>query len=115
MSVKPTQTLETTTMKTFLGSLLAGTMQAIETGFRAYLMFSERDARILASAYGSPSPAIEDSQDSRPYENASTVSIPRKMKPPQRLTPPYRPIPPGMDPALIDLTLGAALRKRLHM
>jgi hypothetical protein len=102
-------------MKTFLGSLLASIMQAIETGFRAYFIFSERDARDLASAYGFPSPEIEDSQDSRPYENASTVGIPRKMKLPQRLTPPYRPIPLGMHPELIGVTLGAALRRRHHM
>ncbi|HXM01604.1 MAG TPA: hypothetical protein VN939_03325 [Chthoniobacterales bacterium] len=76
-------------MKTFLGSLLASTMQAIETGFWAYFTFSERDARILASAYGSPHPEIEDLQDSRPSENESTVSIPSKMKLPQRLTPAY--------------------------
>ena len=102
-------------MKTSFGSLLASTMQAIETGFRAYFTFSERDARILASAYGFPHPEIEDLPDSRPPENESTVSIPSKMKLPQRLTPPYRPVPPGMDPELIDLTLGAVLRKRLHM
>jgi hypothetical protein len=107
--------LETNTMKTSLGSLLASTMQAIETGFRAYFTFSERDARILASAYGFPHPEIEDLQDSRLSENVSTVSIPPKMKLPQRLTRHYRPIPPGIDPELIDLTLGAALRKRLHM
>jgi hypothetical protein len=90
-------------------------MQAIETGFRAYFMFSERDARILASAYGFPPPEIEDLQDSRPSENESTVSFPRKTKLPQRLTPPYRPIPLDVHPELSDLTLGAALRKRLHM
>jgi hypothetical protein len=90
-------------------------MQAIETGFRAYFTFSERDARILASAYGFPHPEIEGLQDSRPYENVSTVSIPPKMKLPQRLTSPYRPVPLGMDPELIELTLGADLRKRLHM
>ena len=90
-------------------------MQAIETGFRAYFTFSERDARILASAYGFPHPEIEDLQYSRASDNESTVSIPRKMKFPQRLTPAYRPIPPGVDPELIDLTLGAALRERLHM
>jgi hypothetical protein len=55
-------------MKTSLGSLLANTMQAIGAGFRAFFTFSERDARILASAYGFPPPEIEDLQDSRPYE-----------------------------------------------
>jgi hypothetical protein len=68
VSVKSIQTLETTTMKTSLGSLLASTMQAIGAGFRAFFTFSERDARILASAYGFPPPEIEDLQDSRPYE-----------------------------------------------
>jgi hypothetical protein len=92
-------------MKTYLGFLLASTMQAIGAGFRAYFTFSD----------GFPPPEIEDLQDSRPSENVSTVSIPPKMKFPQRLTPPYRPIPLGMHPELIDLTLGAALRKRLHM
>ena len=115
VSVKSTQTLETTTMKTSFGSLLASTMQAIGAGFRAFFTFSERDARILASAYGFPPPEMEDLQDSRPYENASTVSIPRKMKLPQRLTPPYGQIPLGMHPELIGLTLGEPLRKRLHM
>jgi hypothetical protein len=90
-------------------------MQAIGAGYRAFFTFSERDARILASAYGFPPPEIEDWQDSRPWENISTVSISREMKPPQRLTPPYRPIPLGMHPEIIGLTLGAALRKRLHM
>jgi hypothetical protein len=102
-------------MKTFLGSLLASTMQAIETGFRAYFIFSERDARMLASTYGFPSAEAEDLQDSRPSEDANTVNIPRKMKPPQWLTPPYPPIPLGMHPELIGLTLGAALRKRFYM
>jgi hypothetical protein len=102
-------------MKTSLGSLLASSMQAIGAGIRAFFTFSERDARILASAYGFPPPEIEDLQDSRAYENASTVSIPRKMKLPQRLNPPYGPIPLGMHPELVDLTLGAALRKRLYM
>ena len=102
-------------MKTSLGSLLASTMQAIGAGLRAFFTFSERDARILASAYGFPPPEMEDLQDSRPYENASTVSIPRKMKLPQRLTPPYGQIPLGMHPELIGLTLGEPLRKRLHM
>jgi hypothetical protein len=55
-------------MKTSLGSLLASTMQAIGAGLRAFFTFSERDARILASAYGFPPPEIEDLQDSRPYE-----------------------------------------------
>src|SRR5215469_6656966 len=80
-------------MKTFLGSWLASTIQAIETGLRAYFILSERDAQTLASAYGFPSPQIEDLQDKRPHGSASTVSIPRKTKLPQRLTPPYRPIP----------------------
>jgi hypothetical protein len=102
-------------MKTFLGSLLASIMQAMETGFGAYFVLSERDARILASAYGFPSPEIEDAQDNRPCKNASTRSIPRRMKLPQQLTPPYCPIPLGMHPELIGLTLGADLRKRLHM
>jgi hypothetical protein len=102
-------------MKTIFGSLLASTMKAIETGFRTYFIFSERDARILASAYGFPSPAIEDAQDTRPYEAASTVSIVGKMKLPQRLTPPYGPIPLGMHPELMGLTLGAVWRKRFHM
>jgi len=52
-------------MKTFLGSLLASTMQALWAGIRAYFMLSERDARILASAYGFPPPEIEELQDGR--------------------------------------------------
>ncbi|MBV8813228.1 MAG: hypothetical protein JO271_01960 [Verrucomicrobia bacterium] len=53
-------------MKTFLGFLLANAMQAIETGFRAYFIFSERDARILAAASGFPAPETEDLQDKGP-------------------------------------------------
>ena len=102
-------------MKTFLGSLLVSAMQAIETGFRTYFIFSERDAQTLASAYGFPPPEIEDLQDKRPYEPGSTVSIPREMKLPQRLTPPYCRIPLGMHPELIGLTLGADLRERFQM
>jgi hypothetical protein len=51
-------------MKTYLGFLLASTMQAIGAGFRAYFTFSD----------GFPPPEIEDLQDSRPSENVSTVS-----------------------------------------
>jgi hypothetical protein len=90
-------------------------MQAIAAGFRAFFTFTEKDARIMASAYGLHPPEIEDLQRSRPCKNANTVSIPRKMKLRQRLAPPYGPIPLGMHPELIGLTLGAALRKRLHM
>ena len=102
-------------MKTFLRSSFASILQVIQAGFRAYFTFSERDARILASAYGFPPPEIEDLQDGRPYENAGTVSIPGKMMLPQRLAPPYPPILPGMHPELTKLTLDVALRKRLHM
>ena len=106
------QTLETT-MKRFLRSLLAGTMQAVRAVFRAVFTFNEWEARILASAYRLPPPEIQDWQDSRPYENASRVSTLRKMKLSQWLTSPYGPIPLGMHPELIRLTLGPASRKRL--
>jgi hypothetical protein len=102
-------------MKTFLGSLVASTIQALGVGIRTYFMFSERDARILASAYGFPPPQIEELQDGRPYENASTVSIPGKMMLLQRLAPSCRPILLGIHPELIDLTLSTVLRKRLHL
>ena len=102
-------------MKTVLRSIFAGALQAIQAGFRAYFTFSERDARILASAYGFPPPEIEDLRDGRPYENAGRVSMPGKMMLSQRLAPPYPPILPGMHPELTNLSVGVALRKRLHM
>jgi hypothetical protein len=112
MSVNQSQILETSSMKTFLGSLLASLMQALETGCRAHFVFSERDARMCASGCGFPSPEKEDLQETRRFESASPVSIPRNMKLSRRLTPPYGPIPLGMHPELMSLTLGAALRKR---
>jgi hypothetical protein len=91
-------------MKTFLGSLVASIMQALEMGCRAHFVLSERDAGLLTSACGSPSPA----------ETASQMSIPGKRMLSRRLTPPYGPIPLGMHPELMSLTVGAALRKRRH-
>jgi hypothetical protein len=70
VSVKPIQTLETTTMKTSLGSLLASTMQAIGAGFRAFFTFSEMDARILASAYGFPPAGESPSSDTNLLKTA---------------------------------------------
>ena len=102
-------------MKTFLGSLLASTMQVVGANFRAVFTFAEWEARILASAHGFPPPEMQERQDNRPCENASRVSIPRNMMLSQRLTSPHLPIPLGIHPELLRLTLGSASRKRPHL